>query len=116
PPYMYTPTGQVFVREEDETAIASRDEIIALVRKSLGSVAAVEVGVAASARPAAGRLKKAPMPVVEEIPTAAPPPQLAQAAQAEAKAAPVPTVPEHGRWQRDERPEASARQIAMPTP
>jgi hypothetical protein len=33
-PYLFEPTGQIYVRDEDQTALASRDEIIGLVNKS----------------------------------------------------------------------------------
>ncbi len=107
-PYAYTPTGQIFVREEDETAIASRDEIIDLVRKSLGDVTP-------SKSRTVDRPRRAAMPVVEEIPTTiAPHPQAAQAPKVEAKATPVPTVPQQDsstiddrRWTMDEKASAS---------
>lgn len=97
-PYVYTPTGQIYVRAEDETAIAGRDEIISLVLKSVD---------AGGAKPTATRAKAS-------APAMALPRPLPEAAEAEPKATPVPTVPQQGRWAREARPEAETRRAFSP--
>ena len=98
-PYVYTPTGQIFVRDEDETAAASRDEIIALVQRGAGLPAQEGRAARKGARPSVP---------VEEVPMAALP--SAQAGEVGGRAAPVPTTPaspQTGRWGREDRPQGT---------
>jgi hypothetical protein len=96
-PYTYTPTGQIFVRDENETAAASRDEIIALVRKGAGLPTQEGAPVRRGARPSV-EVEEAPMAALQPV----------QTRDTESRAARVPTTPaapQTGRWTREDRPQ-----------
>jgi hypothetical protein len=119
-PYVYTPTGQIFIRNDAETVVARRDEIISLVRKAAG-MSPQEPRAAGYARPSVAMEE-----AIESDFRATPP------------AAPVPAVPQQGtgwaesrnRGREDQRSErgdlggrrdverrdAEARQAAGPAP
>jgi hypothetical protein len=92
PPYVYTPTCQVYVRNERRTDLAHRDDIISLVRKSLGA----EVLPRETRRTSTS---------AESLPTPRPQPEWV-----EERPAPVPTTPQQERRDRDRWREPAARQ------
>ena len=86
-PYVYNPTGQIFLRGDRETTTATRDEIIALVR---GATPSQDMRPGARPRPAA------------EEPYVAPSRRTGISEGEPAAATPVPTVPQTARPERSE--------------